>query len=242
MLKRDNNVRRTDIFDYPEESLFYSHCVEMMVLNRCNPSEILVEFGSGDGMPIISAIHRSKFKGVVQGYEINEAAYRLSVSNIEENRLEENYIIHNRCLFDNNLQESRKKYLVSNPPYLPAPNNKICLPFIYGGHNGAEVTKQAIDLDFETVLLIISSYSSPESIIRHALLKGYHVSDFIISPTKFGHYSSEPVVRSTIEKLRQNNTAFFSENIYLLAGTLFQKQWKAENNLASELIKLMKAL
>lgn len=235
-------MRRTDIFDCQEESSFYSYCLEMLVLNRCDNSEIIVEFGSGDGMPVINAVRRTKFGGKIEGYEINDSACNIAFSNIEKYALKDTYIIHKSCMFEN-IQGISRKYLVSNPPYLPAPNNQIRLPFIYGGKDGSDITKQLIELNFDNILLIIPSYSDPEGIISYALLRDYHVSDFIISPIKFGYYSSEPAVRTRIGELRQNNMAFYSENIYLLAGTLLQKKYASvKNNLASELIQILTVL
>jgi len=234
-------VKLIDIFDCQEESSFYSYCLEMLVLNRCDNSEIIVEFGSGDGMPVINAVRRTKFGGMIEGYEINGAACDIAFSNIEKYALDDIYIIHKSCLFKN-IPRIGRKYLVSNPPYLPARNNNIRLPFIYGGKNGSEITKQLIELGFDNILVIISSYSDPEGIISYALLRDYHVSDFIISPIKFGYYSSESAVRERIEELRQNNMAFYSENIYLLAGTLFKRRCESANNLSSELIRVMKSL
>jgi hypothetical protein len=59
-----------EIFICPEESQFYAQCLENMVLNRCN-NDTIVEFGSGDGSPVISALQKSIFKGVIHGFELN---------------------------------------------------------------------------------------------------------------------------------------------------------------------------
>jgi hypothetical protein len=40
-----------DIFVCPEESNFYSNCLENLVIRNCQNEESVVEFGSGDGSP-----------------------------------------------------------------------------------------------------------------------------------------------------------------------------------------------
>ena len=64
----------------------------------------------------------------------------------------------------------------------------------------------------------------------------------MISPLQFGYYSSEPKVRQRIEELKKQGKAFYSENVYFLAGVLFKKQSLYNVDLSSELLKVMKAL
>ncbi|MEC4816638.1 MAG: SAM-dependent methyltransferase, partial [Scytonema sp. PMC 1069.18] len=56
-----------DIFSCPEESSFYSNCLENLVLRNCKKSECVVEFGSGDGSPVINSLLKNKFSGVIYG-------------------------------------------------------------------------------------------------------------------------------------------------------------------------------
>lgn len=99
-----------------------------------------------------------------------------------------------------------------------------------------------MSLDYDNVLLIVSSYTDPEGIINCAKTKEYYVSDFLVVPMPFGYYSSEQKVKNTIEELRKNNKAFYSDKIYLVAGILFKKQKKSSIDLSTELVKVMTAL
>lgn len=229
-----------DIFFCPEESSFYSHCLEKLVLNNCVNSESIIELGSGDGSPVINSLLRSKFNGIVHGFEMNHSSCELAEAKIEEYGLSNKYIIYNKSFFDSSKPQA--DYLISNPPYLPALDNKIYQPLLHGGIDGTTITKELLALDYENALLMVSSYSNPEAVIDHAIIKGYHVADFVISPLNFGYYSSDPKVKSRIEELRSGNMAFYSENIYLLAGVLFTKQDKSKVNLHAELVQLMTAL
>lgn len=229
-----------DIFFCPEESNFYSHCLETLVFNNCVGSESIIELGSGDGIPVISSLLRTNFNGIVHGFEINPSSCEAAEAKIEEYGLSDKYIIHNKSFFDSSKPQA--KYLISNPPYLPALDNKIYQPLLHGGIDGITITKQLLALDYENALLMVSSYSNPEGLIDYAITKGYSIANFIVSPLTFGYYSSEPKVKSRIKELRRDNLAFYSENIYLLAGILFTKRDKSKTDLSAELIQLMTAL
>ncbi|MBD2256194.1 SAM-dependent methyltransferase [Pseudanabaena sp. FACHB-2040] len=228
------------VFFCPEESQFYAQCLEKMVLPQCASGESVVEFGAGDGSPVISALLKSSFKGLIQGYELNAAACKLALSRIQQYRLDEQYWVHNRCFFTNSPSEAQ--YLIANPPYLPAPDNELYMPSLHGGDDGATITKQLLTKGCENVMLMISAYSNPIDTVDHALKFGYQVVDFMVSPLKFGYYSCEPKVKNTISELQRKRKAFFSENIYFLAGVLFQKKNATNSDLSTELLKVMTVL
>lgn len=211
-----------DIFFCPEESLFYSNCLENLVWRNCQKSETIVEFGSGDGSPMINALLRNQFDGLIQGFELNTSAWKAANLTIDEYNLGDKYIIYNSCLL--NSDQPKANYLVANPPYLPAPNNDIYIPLLFGGIDGADITNKLLSLNYENVLLLVSSFSNPKSTIGYAKAKGYCVSNFLILPLKFGYYSSEPKVKKHIEELRKHKMAFYSGDYYFLAGVLFKKQ------------------
>lgn len=228
------------VFFCPEESQFYAQCLEKMVLPQCNADDLVVEFGAGDGSPVISALLKSNFKGLIRGFELNPAASKLARSRIQQYGLEDQYSIHNQCFFKNAPESA--EYLIANPPYLPAPDDDLYMPALHGGKDGATITKQLLSKGCENVMLMISAYSNPIDTVDHARKLGYQVADFMISPLKFGYYSCEPKVRNTITDLQRKQQAFFSENIYFLAGVLFQKKNTTNACLSTELLKVMTAL
>jgi methylase of polypeptide subunit release factors len=229
-----------DVFYCPEESNFYSHCLETMVLNQCDSPKIILEFGSGDGSPVINSLMRTRFNGKIHGFELNTLAGKIAESNIQEYELTERYIIHNYSFFEAALPKA--EYLISNPPYLPSIDDNIYQPLLHGGRDGSEIARRLLALDYENLLIMLSSYSNPEGLISYALAKGYSVANFLISPLTFGYYSSEPKVRNMIGELRKNKMAFCSENIYLLAGVVFKKQAESRVDLSAELIQIMTSL
>lgn len=238
--KATKSYSPNEVFFCPEESQFYSQCLEKLVLNYCTPMDSIVEFGAGDGSPVIHCLLKTHFEGSVHGYELNAASCEVARSRIEQYRLQQKYVIHNQCFF--NHSPSNANYLIANPPYLPAPDDKLYMPSLHGGDDGASITMRLLSVGYENALMMISAYSNPIDTIEYAYAQGYQVIDFMISPLKFGYYSSEPKVRNTIEKLRQHRKAFYSQNIYFLAGVLFRKQDPSYPDLAEELLKVMTVL
>jgi len=229
-----------EVFFCPEESYFYSYCLERFVLSACSSQDKVIEFGCGDGTPVIHSLTRNHFPGVVHGYELNTSACFVAKTRVEKYQLESQYIIHNESFFD--AVKPKAEYLIANPPYLPSPDDDICMPALRGGNDGSGITCQLLMLDIPNVLLMISSYSNPVDTINQAIANGYYVADFMVSPLQFGYYSSEPKVKETIQQLQRDRRAFFSDNIYFLSGVLFRKQHRTAIDLSSEFMKVMTAL
>ncbi len=227
-----------DIFFCPEESQFYSQCLDKMVLNTCNGFTSIVEFGTGDGSPVINSLLKNQFNGLINGYELNDTACNVAKSRIDRHRLNHKYIIHNTSFFNSLTAD----YLIANPPYIPAINDDIYLPALHGGIDGAGITRQLLERNFPNAMLMISAYSDPVGTIEYAIANGYQVEDFMVAPMSFGYYSSEPKVKQRINELHKLHKAFYSQNTYFLAGVLFKKQHNLKADLSAELIKVMTAL
>lgn len=230
-----------EVFFCPEESNFYSYCLESLVLHHCLNAETVLEFGSGDGSPVIKSLLKAEdFNGTIHGFELNRLAYQAANTRIKEHRLADKYKIYNRCLFES--VRPYADYLISNPPYLPAPDNKLYQPLLHGGIEGITVTKKLLSLNCPNVLVLVSSYGNPEGLIDYAKAENYTVANFVVSPMPFGYYSSEPKVKQRIEEMRQDNKAFYSNNLYLLAGVLFTKRANSQVDLSNELVKVLTSL
>lgn len=228
-----------NVFFCPEESYLYSQCIEKLILNHCTGKDSIVEFGTGEGSPIIRCLMNGNFEGLIQGHELNYLSYKQAQSRISQYRLKDRYIIHNNCFFEN--ADKSANYLIANPPYLPAPDNEIYMPTLHGGLDGANITNRLLTMNYENALLMLSSYSNPIEVVNYSLSLGYKIVDFIASPLRFGYYSSEPKVIETITKLRKDFKAFYSENVYLLAGVLFKRN-SYDNDLSSDFLKIITSL
>lgn len=237
-----------EVFSCPEESDFYAYCLQTLAFRQCENQkrehkknlETIVEFGTGDGSPVIKALLNTRFDGLIHGFELNSSAWSAAKAKVEEYELNHQYLIHNRSFFDS--PHPAADCLIANPPYLPAWDNQLYQPLLHGGIDGITVSKQLLSLGYERAILMVSSYSNPVELIDYALDQGYAIADFMIAPLPFGYYSCEPKVRRRIAELRRDRQAFYSENLYLLAGVLFAKQEKGTIDKSTELLKLMTAL
>lgn len=214
---------RSGIFVCDEESHFYSQCLEKLLVKNSSSNQTVIEFGSGDGSPVIGCLIQSQFSGVIHGFELNRKAATLAHSNANESHVSGRYKIHNSCFFQG-MHDIPASCLIANPPYIPAPDNNILMPALHGGVDGANLTRDLMTLGFDSAILLISSYANPVDTLHHARNHGYQVTDFMVTPMPFGYYSSEPKVKNWIWKMRDEGKAFCSENWYLLAGVLFQKR------------------
>ncbi|OQX25694.1 MAG: hypothetical protein BWK80_14310 [Desulfobacteraceae bacterium IS3] len=230
-----------NVFYCTEESQFYSYCAEMLLINELAPDRI-IEFGSGDGTAIIFAMLRTRFAGIVEGYEINPKAYDLANRHIGRCGLAHRYLIFNDCFFKNT-HGFEKKFLTSNPPYLPCFSKKdMILPELYGGPEGTEVIIKLLSLDFTHVMMLIPSISNPLAILQYAKNSGYGISNFLVTELPFGYYSSRPEIQDTLCVLKNKNISFFSDAGYLIAGVLFQKKECVQKDRFEELSGIMQSL
>ncbi|MBR8828402.1 MAG: SAM-dependent methyltransferase [Gomphosphaeria aponina SAG 52.96 = DSM 107014] len=198
-------------------------------MNTCEDFTAIAEFGAGDGSPVINSLLRSQFNGLINGYELNSKACEVAQFRIERYKLSHKYVVHNSCFLNKDWQ-SEANYLISN------------MAALHGGMDGALITKQLLAMNCQNAMLMISAYCDPVGTIEYAIAQGYQVEDFVTSPMGFGYYSSQPKVKERIAELRRQNQAFYSQNIYILAGVLFKKHHNLKVDLSTELIKIMTAL
>jgi len=231
------------IFNCPEESRFYSYCIEMLLFYNPSVKKIL-ELGSGDGIPVINAIQRSKFQGFVQGYEISPLSFEKGIENIRILNFDNHYTIFQESFFNNTKQSlNDADAIISNPPYLPSSfKEDLIQPSLCGGDDGTEASISLLSMDFNRIMILISSFSNPVKIMHHAQIKKYRVSDFLMTRMPFGIYSSQKIVRNRIEAMQQKGTAFFSESGYLLAGILFEKKEQTGNDLSGMVQQIIQTL
>lgn len=232
-------------FVCPEESSRYASALEQLIfkkLQQLNVRPTIVEFGSGTGEPVISAILNSKYTGVVHGYEINSQAYEIADQLIIQHGLEEQYIVHNTSFFETS-KAPQANYLIANPPYLPCDNaESLLLPYLWGGHEGNSISKKLLDCGYQNVHLEVSSYSNPKDLIAHASQCGYAISDFIITRMPFGIYSRQDIVQKCLHDMKGDNKAFYSNNCYLVGSASFTKEPSSNPDLSKEFLACLTAI
>ena len=230
-------------FVCPEESSRYASSLGQILFNKlsdCNSATTIIEFGSGTGAPVISAILNSDFWGTVHGYEINPSAIDIANQLIQDNGLQRQYIIHNESFFETQ-DIPAAEYLIANPPYIPCDDDKLLtLPYLCGGSEGNEVSKRILSCGYKTVFLEMSSYSNPVGLMEHAQSLEYKLIDFQISPMPFGMYSRQDIVWKRIQDMKASGKAFCSDEVYLVGSVLFTKEANGINDRSGEFLASLK--
>jgi methylase of polypeptide subunit release factors len=98
--------------------------------NRPNCPNTLVEFGAGDGSPIISALLKVPAAPgrAIHAYEISPASAHLAAARAAKFGLAETYMVHNSCFWEG-LKQTPCECIISNPPYLPAPGEDAAFDY-----------------------------------------------------------------------------------------------------------------
>jgi hypothetical protein len=231
-------------FVCPKESMRYAGSLEQLVFNKFRSgrsSPTIIEFGSGTGEAVVSAILNSHFAGTIHGYEINPEAVDTAERLIEECGLAKQYIIHNASFFNARIPQS--DYLIANPPYIPCEDGSdLILPGLCGGAEGNDVSKRLLSYGCRNVFLEVSSYSNPRGLVHHATLLDYKISDFQITQLPFGNYSRQDIVQKRIHEMREAGKAFFSENCYLVGSAFFAKEQDDTPDLSAEFLSCLTAM
>ena len=214
------------IFQDREESEFYAQCVRDFLFRHgyeLLENKEVVELGVGTGETIVELLKYHHFTGKINGYEIDRASYEYAQNVILEHSVADRYMVINENFFTAVRSAVVGGCVISNPPYLPACERPIQMPDLWGGTDGSQVTKQIFGCGFERLILLVSSFSNPLSIIEHALSLGYKVLDFTVRTMRFGIYSSEPEVCERIAQLSSQCEAFVSADRYCVAGVAWVK-------------------
>jgi methylase of polypeptide subunit release factors len=216
----------TTIFQDREESEFYAQCVRDFLFRHgyeLLENKEVVELGVGTGETIVELLKCHNFTGKINGYEIDQASYEYAQNVILAHSVADRYMVINENFFTAVRSAVVGGCVISNPPYLPAYERPAQMPHLWGGSDGSQVTKQIVECGFERLILLVSSFSNPLSIIEHAMSHGYKVLDFTVRTMRFGSYSSEPEVCERIAQLSNQCAAFVSADRYCVAGVAWVK-------------------
>lgn len=220
-------AQSSTIFRDREESEFYAQCVRDFLFRHSYElleNKEIVELGVGTGETIVELFKYHGFTGNIRGYEIDRDSYEYAHQLVEKYAVGDRYIVINDNFFKAVRASVASGCAISNPPYLPAADRSIQIPELWGGPDGSLVTKQIVECGFEHLVLLVSSFSNPLSIIDYAASHGYRVLDYAVRTMRFGMYSSEPKVRERIAELSDGRKAFVSADRYCVAGVAWVKR------------------
>ncbi|WP_329102883.1 hypothetical protein OG792_25150 [Micromonospora sp. NBC_01699] len=226
------------VFYDPDESEFYGRCAERF-LDRDVRSGHVVELGAGNAEAICTALERSRFDGLVHGYEISEDSVTVGRSNIAVRGLEHRYRVRHGDFFAFTEEQLAVPFMMTNPPYLTCPVGDPAFPHLAAGPTGTAVSDRVLSAHFTGILMMVSSYANPLHTLALARRHGYIMVDWRVQRLTMGRYSAAPTVQQGIRLLAEQGRAFVSGDRYLLAGVVWHR---SSNHVADRSHELATAL
>src|SRR3954447_403954 len=154
--------------------------------------EGVVELGTGDATAIADVV--SALPGLsVRSYDISAPSVAEARKNIAARGVEDRYTVELGDFFDQADAAGGPPVatVISNPPYIPAPDRDILMPELWGGVNGNDLLLQLLKAGYDNVIAAVASYSDPRTTLKIAGDLGYRVANFLAMGLDYGAYSRE---------------------------------------------------
>jgi methylase of polypeptide subunit release factors len=231
-------------FSSADESAHYGFSVCMLLeqyrehLRRAE--EGVVELGTGDATAIADVVAR--LPGLrVRSYDISAPSVERARANIAARGVEDRYTVELGDFFDaaDAAGAPPVSTVISNPPYIPAPDRDILMPELWGGVRGNDLALQLLKAGYENVITAVASYSDPATPVATAGDLGYRVANFLAMALDYGPYSSEPKVRAHIRRLCAEGRGWAGDDGYMVAVALFTKNPAIPGDRAEQLLSAL---
>ena len=215
-------------FSSADESAHYGFSVCMLLEQyRAHlrwEEEGVVELGTGDATAVADVV-RSLPGLRVHGFDISAPSVEQARENIAARGVADRYTVELGDFFDqaDAAGGPRASTVITNPPYIPAPDGDILMPELWGGIRGNDLLLQLMKAGYDNVIAAVASYSDPVTTVRTAEDLGYRVANFLAVGLDFGFYSREPKVRAHIERLIADGHGWADDDGYMVAVALFTR-------------------
>jgi hypothetical protein len=231
-------------FSSADESAHYGFSV-CMLLERYRSQlhweqEGVVELGTGDATAIAEVL-RSLPDLRVRSFDISASSLEAARANIAARGVADRYTVELGNFFDRADAAGGPQVttVISNPPYIPAPDGDILMPELWGGIRGNELVLQLLKAGYDNVVTAVPSYSDPETTVRTAQDLGYRVVNFLAMGLDYGIYSGEPKVREHIRRLCDEGHGWAGEDEYMVAVALFTRSPDIPGDRADQLLRAL---
>jgi methylase of polypeptide subunit release factors len=231
-------------FSSADESAHYGFSV-CMLLDRYRSQlrweqDGVVELGTGDATAIADVV-RSLPGLRVRSYDISAPSVETARANIAARGVSDRYTAEVGDFFDqaDSAGGAAVSTVISNPPYIPAPDRDILMPELWGGVHGNDLILQLLKAGYDNVIAAVASYSDPAETVRTAGDLGYRVINFLAMGLDFGTYSSEPKVRDHIRRLCADGRGWAGEDEYMVAVALFTRNPDVAGDRADQLLRAL---
>jgi methylase of polypeptide subunit release factors len=231
-------------FSSADESAHYGFSVCMLLEQYRTQlrweDEGVVELGTGDATAIADVVR--SLRGLrVHSYDISAPSVDTARANIAARGVADRYTVELGDFFDqaDAAGSAPVSTVISNPPYIPAPDRHIRMPELWGGVHGNDLMLQLLKAGYDNVIAAVASYSDPVETIRTAGDLGYRVGNFLAMGLDYGVYSSEPKVRDHIRRLCAEGRGWAGEDGYMVAVVLFTRNPDIRADRADQLLKAL---
>lgn len=200
----------------------------------------VVELGSGDATAISDVV--ASLPGLrVRGFDISAPSVEKARENIRARGVDDRYTVELGDFFDQADASGGPQIatVISNPPYIPAPDRDILMPELWGGVHGNDLVLQLLKSGYDNVIAAVASYSDPVATVRTAQDAGYRVVNFLAMGLDYGTYSSEPKVRDHIRRLCDEGRGWAGDDEYMVAVALFTRNPDVPGDRADQLLNAL---
>src|SRR4051794_21497801 len=202
--------------------------------------EGVVELGTGDATAISDVV--GSLPGLrVRSFDISASSVEAARANIAARGLTERYTVELGDFFDqaDAAGGTPVSTVISNPPYIPAPDGDILMPELWGGVHGNDLVLRLLAAGYDNVVVAVASYADPVACVTSAAELGYRVVNFLAMGLDYGPYSSEPKVAAHIRRLVAEGHGWAGERGYMVAVTLFSRDPALPGDRAAELLSAL---
>ncbi len=232
-----------DFYQYPlrlthfedlYDTLMYSKLIQKS-LEFGDKGSILIDMGAGSSIPSLLAAKASSIKPAkIIAVDIDEGAREAGHYNAKELGLENIYTFLKMPIeevLSSSLVAETPLIIVSNPPYIATPY----LPdprfvAVDGGKDGAKFMLKILQQKYPrgTILALLwGSLTYPADVLR-VIKREYDVMDVQAMKIHFGKYTSHPVLKDYLYKLRDQGKVFFAgeqnNEEQIVIGTVLKKK------------------
>ena len=200
----------------------------------------VVELGTGDATAISDVV--AALPGLrVRSFDISATSVEAARANIAARGIADRYVVELGDFFDqaDSAGGPPVATVISNPPYIPAPDRDILMPELWGGIRGNDLVLQLLKAGYDNVIAAVASYSDPQTTVRTAEDLGYRVANFLAMGLDFGPYSNEPKVRRHIRGLRDEGRGWADEDGYMVAVALFTRNPDLPGSRSEQLLRAL---
>ena len=200
----------------------------------------VVELGTGDATAIsqvVSALPDLR----VRSFDISAPTVETARANIAVRGVADRYTVELGDFFDqaDSAGGPPVATVISNPPYIPAPDRDILMPELWGGVHGNDLVLRLLKAGYDNVITAVASYSDPQATVRTAEDLGYRVVNFLAMGRDFGPYSSEPTVARHIRQLCAEGRGWADDDGYMVAVALFTRNPDVPGDRAGQLLRAL---